>query len=98
VAVGWASTCTGSAARHLGLLADLLGRRKEAIAYFEKALAMNERMRARPWVAHTQIELARVLGPRSKRSAELLEAGLAEAQTLGMPRLIERAEGAAVTP
>jgi tetratricopeptide (TPR) repeat protein len=98
VAVGWASTCTGSAARHLGLLADLLGRRKQAIAYFEQALAMNERMRARPWVARTQVELARALGPRSKRSAELLEAGLATAQELGMPRLIERAEGAAVTP
>jgi tetratricopeptide (TPR) repeat protein len=101
VAVGWASTCTGSAGRHLGLLADLLGRRKEAIAYFEKALAMNERMRARPWVAHTQVELARVLAQRAagrERAAELLEAGLAEARQLGMPRLIERAEGAAVTP
>jgi tetratricopeptide (TPR) repeat protein len=101
VAVGWASTCTGSAARHLGLLADLLGRRKEAIAYFESALAMNERMRARPWVAHTQIELARVLGQRHKRAAELLEAGIALAQELGMPRLVERAEavraGAAVS-
>jgi tetratricopeptide (TPR) repeat protein len=105
VAVGWASTCTGSAARHLGLLADLLGRRKQAIAYFETALTMNERMRARPWVAHTQVALARVLAQRpagQKRAAELLEAGLAEAQQLGMPRLGERAEavraGAAVTP
>jgi DNA-binding SARP family transcriptional activator len=100
VAVGWASTCMGSAARHLGLLADLLGRRKPAIAYFETALAMNERMRARPWVAHTQVELARVLGGQ-KRAAKLLEAGIAEAQELGMPRLIERGEavraGAAVT-
>ena len=32
VAVGWASTCAGSASRHLGLLADLLGRRDEAVA------------------------------------------------------------------
>ena len=105
VAVGWASTCTGSAARHLGLLADLLGRRKQAIAHFETALAMNERMRARPWVAHTQVELARVLSQRAagrERAAELLEAGIAEAQLLGMPRLVERAEAvradAAVTP
>ena len=100
VAVGWASTCTGSAARHLGLLADLLGRRKEAIAYFEKALAMNERMRARPWVAHTQVELARVLAQRAagrERAAALLDGGLAEAQQLGMPRLIERAEAALAT-
>ncbi len=105
VAVGWAATSMGSAARHLGLLADLMGRRKESIAHFESALAMNERMRARPWVAHTRVELARVLSQRpasSKRAAELLEAGLAEAQQLGMARLVERGEavrsGAAVTP
>jgi hypothetical protein len=100
VAVGWASTCMGSASRHLGLLADLLGRRDEAIAHFESALAMNERMRARPWVARTQIELARVLAQKPAgrdRSAELLDAGLGEAQALGMPRLLERAS-AAVTP
>ncbi len=100
VAVGWASTCMGSASRHLGLLADLLGRRDEAIAHFETALAMNERMRARPWVAHTQVELARVLAQKPAdrdRSAELLDAGLAEAQAVGMPRLLERAS-TAVTP
>jgi tetratricopeptide (TPR) repeat protein len=105
VAIGWASACTGSAARHLGLLADLLGKRKQAIAYFETALAMNERMRARPWVAHSQVELARVLSQQAAtrgRAGQLLEAGIAEAERLGMPRLVERAEavrsGAAVTP
>jgi DNA-binding SARP family transcriptional activator len=105
VAVGWASTCTGSAARQLGLLADLLGRRKPAIAYFETALAMNERMRARPWVARTQVEFARLLSQRPAgrdRAAELLDAGLAEARQLGMPLLVELGErirsGAAVTP
>jgi eukaryotic-like serine/threonine-protein kinase len=105
VAVGWASTCTGSAARHLGLLADLLGRRRPATAYFETALAMNERMRARPWVARTQVEFARLLAQKPAgrdRAAELLDAGLAEAQRLGMPRLVELGErirsDAAVTP
>jgi tetratricopeptide (TPR) repeat protein len=105
VAVGYAATCMGSVARHLGLLADLLGHRAQAIAYFETALGMNERMRARPWVAHTQVELARVLSQQASgraRAAKLLEAGITEAQQLGMPRLVERAEavrsGAAVTP
>ena len=105
VAVGLSATCTGSAARHLGLLAGLLGRRTPAIAYFETALAINERMRARPWVARTQIEFARLLSEEQDgrdRAAELLEAGLAEAQRLGMPRLVELGErvraGAAVTP
>jgi hypothetical protein len=105
VAVGWASTCTGSAARHLGLLADLLDRRKAAIGYFETALAMNERMRARPWMARTKVEFARLLLQKPagrERGSELLEAGIAEAQELGMPRLVELGErvraGAAVTP
>jgi tetratricopeptide (TPR) repeat protein len=100
VAIGWASTCTGSGSRHLGLLADLLGKRDQAIAHFERALEMNERMRARPWVVHTKVELARVLAQKPAgrdRAAELLDAGLAEAQELGMPLLLERA-GTAVTP
>jgi hypothetical protein len=98
VAVGWASTCTGSAARPLGLLAELAGRRKAAIAHFETALAMNERMRARPWVARTQVEFARVLAAKPAgrdRAAELVDAGLAEAQQLGMPRLLEQADAVA---
>ena len=95
VAVGWASTCTGSAARQLGLLADLLGRRRPATAYFETALAMNERMRARPWVARTKVEFARLLLQKPagrERGADLLDEGIAEAQQLGMPRLVEFGE------
>jgi hypothetical protein len=104
VAIGWASTCAGSASRHLGLLADLLGRRDEAIQRLETALAMNERMRARPWVVHTQIALASVLAQAPadrERAASLFDAGVAEARQLGLPRLLAVAErlraGAAVT-
>jgi tetratricopeptide (TPR) repeat protein len=95
VVVGWASVCTGSASRYLGLLADLLGRRDEAIERLEAALAMNEKMRARPWVVHTQIDLARVLAQSDadrERASELFEAALAEARELGMPRLVTAAE------
>jgi tetratricopeptide (TPR) repeat protein len=100
VAIGWASTCAGSASRHLGLLADLLGRRDEAIARLETALAMNERMRARPWVVHTQVALARVLAQAPadrERAAELFDAALAEARAVGMPRLVAAAERVALT-
>jgi DNA-binding SARP family transcriptional activator len=93
IAIGWASTCAGSASRHLGLLADLLGHREEAIERLETAVAMNERMRARPWVVHAQVDLARVLAQAPadrERATELLESALAEATQLGMPRLIER--------
>jgi DNA-binding SARP family transcriptional activator/tetratricopeptide (TPR) repeat protein len=99
VAVGWASVCTGSASRHLGQLADLLGRRDDAIARFETALAMNERMRARPWVIHTQVDLARVLAqsPADRdRATELFETALSEARSLGMPRLVASAERVAL--
>ncbi len=54
---------------------------------------MNERMRARPWVVHAQVDLARVLAqvPADReRAAELLDGALAEATQLGMPRLVER--------
>jgi tetratricopeptide (TPR) repeat protein len=104
VAIGWASTCAGSASRHLGVLADLMGRRDEAIERLKTALAMNERMRARPWVVHTQIELARVLAQAPadrERAATLFDAALLEARRLGMPRVTAAAErlraGALVT-
>jgi DNA-binding SARP family transcriptional activator/tetratricopeptide (TPR) repeat protein len=100
VAIGWASTCAGSASRHLGLLADLLGRRDEAIDRLETALAMNERMRARPWVIHTQVALARVLAQAPadrERAAALQEAAVLEARQLGMTRVVAEAERAALT-
>jgi tetratricopeptide (TPR) repeat protein len=100
IAVGWASVCTGSASRNLGLLADLLGRRDEAIERLEAALAMNERMRARPWVIHSQIDLARVLAQSEadrERATELFDAALAEARELGMPRLVTAAERVPIT-
>jgi tetratricopeptide (TPR) repeat protein len=95
VAIGWATTCAGSASRHLGVLADLLGRRDEAIRRLETALAMNERMRARPWVIQTQVDLARVLAQAPadrERAAAVLDTALAEARELGMPRLLAAAE------
>ena len=51
----------GSTSRPLGVLATLLGRFDEAAEHFEEALRMNERMGARPWVAHTRTDYARML-------------------------------------
>jgi DNA-binding SARP family transcriptional activator/tetratricopeptide (TPR) repeat protein len=96
VAFGWVSACGGSASRHLGLLAGLLGRRDDAIAHFEKALQINVRMGARPLVARTRLDLARALVVRSELAAgdvrpagEQLERALDEARALGMTRLLE---------
>jgi tetratricopeptide (TPR) repeat protein len=84
----------GSVSRTLGCVATLLGRYAEAETHFEKALAMNERIRARVWVAHTQHDYARMLlaraapGDRAK-AGELAATALATAREVGMKPLAE---------
>jgi tetratricopeptide (TPR) repeat protein len=93
VAIGWASSCAGSAARYLGLLAGLLGRTEEAAAHFDRALEMNERMDAHPWVARTLVDYAELLlGAREEhgRASAHLDRAAAQAEALGMTRLSER--------
>jgi tetratricopeptide (TPR) repeat protein len=72
----------GSMSRYLGLLAVQLGRVDEAVGHFEQALEMNERMGARPWLAYTQHDYARVLlardGPGDPERAEDLLAACRE--------------------
>ncbi len=82
----------GSVSRYLGLLASTLGRFEDAERHFEAALEMNERMGARPWVAHTEHDYARVLLARGAegdetKAVELLGAALATARELGMAPL-----------
>lgn len=79
----------GSVSRYLGLLAMLLGRLDEAERHFEHALEMNERMGARPWLAHTRLDYARMLAARGgagdrERASDLLEAARATYRQLGM--------------
>ena len=78
-----------SVSRTLGLLATALGRFEDAERHFERATMMNERMGARPWVAHTQHEHARMLLLRDaegdrERAAELLARAQATYRELGM--------------
>jgi tetratricopeptide (TPR) repeat protein len=44
----------GSVARYLGILATTTGRWDAAAEHFEEAITLNERMGARPWLAHAQ--------------------------------------------
>jgi tetratricopeptide (TPR) repeat protein len=86
----------GSVARYLGLLATMLGRPDDAVRHFEDALAMNERMGARPWLAFTQEDYARMLlardGPGdSVRARELIEQAVATYGDLGMDSYAARA-------
>jgi len=79
----------GSVSRYLGLLATMMKRWEDAILHFEVALEMNERMGARPWLAHTQHDYARMLLERSEpgddeRTREFLARALATYRELGM--------------
>ncbi|HEX2128576.1 MAG TPA: BTAD domain-containing putative transcriptional regulator, partial [Solirubrobacterales bacterium] len=88
-AIAWPEGATGACAHPLGVLAATLGMREVAIAHFEDAIAMNDRMGARPWSAHSRFELGRLLcgggDPASvERGRELLEAARTEFELLGM--------------
>jgi tetratricopeptide (TPR) repeat protein len=59
VASEWASF--GAASRFLGQLAATRSEWQEAESHFGQALAMNAAMGAKPWLAHTQFQYARML-------------------------------------
>jgi predicted ATPase/DNA-binding SARP family transcriptional activator len=79
----------GSVSRYLGLVAATLERWDDAAAHFEDALAMNERMGARPWLAYTQEDYGRLLRTRDRpgdraHAQKLLNDALATYRELGM--------------
>jgi len=85
----------GSTSRPLGILATLLGRFDEAARHFEEAMRMDERMGARPFLAHTHEEYTRMLLKRNaqgdrERAEELLSRAEATYRELGMkPQRLE---------
>ena len=95
VVVANGAACYGALSRYLGALATTLERWDDAACHFEHALAMNARMDARPWLAHTQEQYATMLlarhlpGDRDKAAA-LLDAALTTARELGMRALEEQ--------
>ena len=99
VVVGNMTVCYGAVSRYLGALAAMLERWDDAERHFEGALAMNRRMEAPPWVAHTQHQYAGMLLRRNRsgdreRALELLHAAFATAHGLGMSTLNERVSAA----
>jgi predicted ATPase/class 3 adenylate cyclase/DNA-binding CsgD family transcriptional regulator len=95
VLVGSAVACYGAASRYLGLLATTMARWDEAEQHFKDALAMNTRMGARPWLAHTQHDYATMLLARNRpgdadQAATLLHEALTTAQELDMRALADR--------
>jgi tetratricopeptide (TPR) repeat protein len=99
-AVDVAEGVRGSVSRYLGLLATTTGRWGEAADHYEDAMAMNERMGARPWLAHTQEDYARMLLIRgdpgdADRARNLIEQALAMYRELGMQTYAARASALA---
>jgi DNA-binding SARP family transcriptional activator/tetratricopeptide (TPR) repeat protein len=98
VAVGAPELSTGSVSRGLGALATMLSRWEKAERHFEGALALNAKIGARPWVARTQHEYARMLLARRRpadreKAEDLLADSRATARTLGMNGLEAKLEG-----
>jgi class 3 adenylate cyclase/tetratricopeptide (TPR) repeat protein len=67
ITVGLVTVCYGAASRYLGMLAATLGEFDKAEAHFEHALEMNQRVGARPWLAHTKAQYALLLRRRGRR-------------------------------
>lgn len=61
VMIGQLVACYGAADRYLGMLAATLGEWDRAEEHFERAIALNRRMEATTWLAHTHYEYARML-------------------------------------
>jgi DNA-binding SARP family transcriptional activator len=106
-AADWPEGIRGSVSRYLGLLATTTKRWEDAKLHFEDALAMNARMGARPWLAHTQHDYARMLAARHgpgdrERAQEFLDAALTTYRELCMERYAARASalarGVSTTP
>ena len=88
-AVALPEVALDSVSRPLGILASLQDRFDEATEHFQQALPMNDRMGARPFVARTHEDHARMLLRRNARgdrtrAEELLARARAIYRELGM--------------
>jgi DNA-binding CsgD family transcriptional regulator/tetratricopeptide (TPR) repeat protein len=92
--IGHVVACYGAADRYLGMLAATLGEWERAELHFERATALNRRMGAATWLAHTAYEHGRMLlrrgGAHRERGAVLLGEAATLASRIGMPALLGR--------
>ena len=85
VMVGHLVACYGAADRYLGEAAGVLGEWELAERHFESALALDARLGARTWLAHTSFSFARMLLARGRRD-DRAHAGSQLAAALGLAR------------
>jgi hypothetical protein len=93
VVVGSGVACFGAVDRSRGLLALTTGRSDEAVQHFQRAVALHEKLDARPWLARTQGALALALLQRDRSGDDamarhLLQTARRAAHQLGAPGLV----------
>jgi DNA-binding SARP family transcriptional activator len=89
IAISYPEISLGPVSRFLGLLASTTVRYDDAARHFEDALAMSERIGARPWLAHAQDDYAHMLLQRGEpgdveQAHGLLDSARAVYAELGM--------------
>jgi tetratricopeptide (TPR) repeat protein len=89
-------TLQGAVEWPLGLLARTVGREREAVEHFERALERNGELGLRPFLVRTQLDYARLLLDRAdsgdvERARELATASLATSCDADLPHLESRA-------
>ncbi len=99
VATGAPEISTGSVSRYLGILATTMSRWDNGARHFEDAIALNERIGARPWLALTQEDYAQMLLERDapgdrEKAQELLAQAVDAYRELGMETHAARASAA----
>src|SRR6185312_6205366 len=80
--------CLGSVSHFLGGLANHLGRTREAVAHYEDALEMNQRIGFAPYLARTQAEFGALLS-ESPRLSDRARAGVLLADAGAVARKLE---------
>jgi DNA-binding SARP family transcriptional activator/DNA-binding CsgD family transcriptional regulator/tetratricopeptide (TPR) repeat protein len=101
VLIGHIVACYGAVDRYLGMLAAAMGEWESAATHFESALALNRRMSAHTWTAHTEYEYARMLLTRGRtadraRALELVAEATSAADRFGLHALRSKCRGLGV--
>jgi DNA-binding CsgD family transcriptional regulator len=96
VMIGHLVACYGATDRFLGTTAAVLGEWDRAEEHFHAAIALNTRLGARTWLAHTAYAYARMLLARGKgddaaHARAQLGVAIGLAETIGLPSLLRRA-------
>jgi DNA-binding CsgD family transcriptional regulator/tetratricopeptide (TPR) repeat protein len=99
IVVGYLVSCFGAADRQLGMLATVLGEWELADRHFADAAALNRKLGADTWLAHTLCEHGRMLLrrggiPEREAAAAHLEEALGIAQRHGLVRVAARVRAA----